>query len=102
MCKTQKESCQTFVNKCQSEIMINKNFWKTVKPFVSNKTNRTEADIILIENNNVIKDRKNATNTLNEYFINIAEYTVGRHITALPRQDIEISISEIINKHEIT
>ena len=80
--------------------MSNKNFWKTVKPFISNKTNRNESDIILIENNKVIKDRKNVANTLNEYFISIAEYTAGRQITALPSQDIEITISEIINKYE--
>ena len=51
------------LNKCQPGIMSNKNFWKTVKPFISNKTNRNESDIILIENNKVIKDRKNAANT---------------------------------------
>ena len=37
---------------------------------------------------------------LNEYFINIAEYTVGRRIPALPRREIEGSILEIINKYE--
>ena len=79
---------QYFVDKCRSRIMSNKNFWETVKPFISNKTNRNESDIILIESNNIIKDRKNVSNTLNEHFINIAEYTVGRQITALPSQDI--------------
>ena len=49
---------QYFVNKCRYGIMSNKNFWKTVKAFISNKTNSNESDIILIENNNVIKDRK--------------------------------------------
>ena len=73
--------------------MSSKNFWKTVERFISNKTNRNESDIILNENNKVIKDRKNVANTLNEYFISIAEYTASR-------QDIEISISEIINKYE--
>ena len=46
--------------------MSNKNFWKTVKPFISNTTNRSEFDIILIENTNAIKDRKNVANTLHE------------------------------------
>ena len=45
---------QYFVNKCRSGIMSNKNFWKTVKPFISNKTKRNQSDIILIENNNII------------------------------------------------
>ena len=47
-----------------------------------------------------LKIGKNVANTLNEYFINIAECTLGRQNTALPSQDIEIFISEIINKHE--
>ena len=47
-----------------------------------------------------MKERKSVADTLNEYFINIAEYTVGRHITTLPSKNIEISTSEIINKHE--
>ena len=62
-----------------------------VKLFISNKTNRKESDIILTENNNVIKERKNAADILNKYVINIAEYIVRNRITALPSKDIEIS-----------
>ena len=57
---------QYFVNKCRSGLMSNKNFWKTVKLSISSKTNRNKSDIILTEKNNVIKDRKNVANTLNE------------------------------------
>ena len=71
-CKKQRNLCvklrrkavkKYFVNKCRSGVMSNKNFWITVRPFISNKTNRNESDIILIEKNNVIKDRKNVANT---------------------------------------
>ena len=37
---------------------------------------------------------------LNEYFINIVEYAVGRQISTSPSKDIEISILEINNRHE--
>ena len=37
---------QHFVNKCRSGIMSNKNFWKTVKPFISNKTNKTQPSLL--------------------------------------------------------
>ena len=80
--------------------MSNKNFQKTVKLFISNKANGNESDIILIESNNVIKDRKNVADILNEYFINIAEYTDRRQIATLPSKDVEISILEIKNRHE--
>ena len=76
------------------------NFQKTVKLFISNKTNRNESDIKLIERNNVVKDRKNVADILNEYFINIAEYAVGRQIATLPSKDTQMSILEIKNRHE--
>ena len=80
--------------------MTIKEFWKTVRPFISNKTNPNNCHIILSENNVIVKDRSHVADILNEYFIIIAEYTVGRRIPALPRRDIEGSISEIINKYE--
>ena len=80
--------------------MINKEFWKTVRPFISHKTNTNDCQITLSENNVVVKDRSDVADILNEYFINIAEYTVGRRTPALQRSDIESSISEIINKYE--
>ena len=36
---------QYFVNECRSGMISKKNFWKTVKSFISNKTNRNESDI---------------------------------------------------------
>ena len=80
--------------------MTNKKFWKIVRPFVSHKTNTNDCHIILSESNVIVKDRSDLADILNEYFINIAEYTVGRRIPALPRRDIEGSISEIIAKYE--
>ena len=74
---------QYFVKRCRSGIMSNKNFWKTVKLFTSNQTNRNESDVILVESSN-IKNRKNVADILNEYFINIAEYAVDRQISTLP------------------
>ena len=64
--------------------MSNKNFWKTVKLFTSNKTNRNESDVILVESSNIIKNRKNVADILNQYFTNIAEYAVDRQISTLP------------------
>ena len=80
--------------------MTNKEFWQTVRPFISHKTNTNNCHIILSENNVIVKDFSHVADILNKYFINIAEYTVDRHIPALPRRDIEGSISEIISKDE--
>ena len=75
---------QYFVKICRSGIMSNKNFWKTVKLFTSNKTNRNESDVILVESSNIFKNRKNVADILNQYFINIAEYAADRQISTLP------------------
>ena len=80
----QKAVKQYFVKRCRSGIMSNKNFWKTVKLFTSNKTNRNESDVILVESSNIIKNRKNVADILNQCFINIAEYAVDRQISTLP------------------
>ena len=56
--------------------------------------------MILNENNVVLKDRSDVADILNEYFINIALYTVGRHIRALPWRYIKGLISKIIDKYE--
>ena len=37
-----------------NSINDNKTFWKTVKPFLSNKGNSNQKKIILIENNEII------------------------------------------------
>ena len=91
-----------FVNKCQSGIMTSKEFWKTVRPFISHKTNTNNCHIILSENNVLVKDRGHVADILNEYFINIAEYTVGRRIPALPRRDMKVQYQKSLINMNIT
>ena len=85
------------MNKCQLGIVTNKEFWKTVRSFISYKTNTNDSNdchiIILNENNVIVKERSDVTDILNEYFINIAEYTVGRHTPALKVQYLKLLIN---------
>ena len=48
----------------------NRTFWKTVKPFLTDKTNKTSR-ITLIEEERVISQDHLIAKTFNEYFINI-------------------------------
>ena len=48
----------------------NRTFWKTVKPFLTDKTNKTSR-ITLIEEERVISQDHLVAKTFNEYFINI-------------------------------
>ena len=52
------------------EIGDNKTFWKTVRPYFSDKDNKS-SKITLVENNLVIANEKRVAELMNKYFINI-------------------------------
>ena len=55
------------------EISDNKTFWKTIRPYFSDKNNQF-SKITLVENNIVIVDEKRVGELINKYFINITKY----------------------------
>ena len=68
---TKKVKREYFQNLKITSINDNKTFWKTVKPFFSDKGNKDQKKIILMENGEIIrKDKINAI-SFNDYFINI-------------------------------
>ena len=50
----------------------NKNFWPTIKPFITNKC-KSNKDIILCENDNIINHQSEVANVFNDYFTAIAD-----------------------------
>jgi len=52
-----------------------KDFWKLIKPLVSNKSGNKSNNIILKEGDSIINDPLNVSNILNEYFVNITRST---------------------------
>ena len=55
---TKKLKREYFQNPNINSINDNKTFWKTVKPFLCNKGNSNQKKIILVENNEIIRDDK--------------------------------------------
>ena len=55
-----------------NEITDNRKFWKTVKPFFTDKC-KTTNNIILTEKNETLNDNKKISNTFNEYFTNVTK-----------------------------
>ena len=51
-----------------------KDFWPTVKPFLSNKGLLKDPVIILSENDSIISNQISVACTLNEFFVNAAQY----------------------------
>ena len=59
-----------FENISVKDIKDNKKFWKTIKPFFSNKGLNTNK-LMLIEDNNLISEESIPANTMNQYFTSI-------------------------------
>ena len=67
--KTKKEYYQ---NLNEKSVIDNKSFWKTVKPFLSDKTHRNDK-IHLIENDELLKTDLETAEVFNEFFSNIVQ-----------------------------
>ena len=62
-----KEKYFSYIN---VKIMSDKKFWKTIKPFLSNKDLNTN-NIILVENNEIVHKEEIIANIMDNDFINI-------------------------------
>ena len=69
---TKKVKRNYFENLNINSVNDNKTFWKTVKPFFTDK-NKKNGKIILVENNEIIIDNKKNAEIMNEYFVNITK-----------------------------
>ena len=79
--KTQRNYCVNLLRKSKkqyfshisiSDVADNKSFWKSVKPYFSNKGSNTNK-IALVENDAIIKNDRVISKTMNTFFINITK-----------------------------
>ena len=62
---------KAYFNSIETDNIVNgKKFWKTVKPFLTDK-GTVSNKITLIENNEIISNDSTLANTFNDYFVNI-------------------------------
>ena len=57
--------------------MTNKEFWKTIRPFLTNKGCLEYSDIMLINDDEMVTDDKTLAKTFNEHYINTVERSSG-------------------------
>ena len=57
--------------------MTNKNFWKVIKPFLTNKGCIDGNEISIVNGDEIISDEKELVKTFNEHYINIVERSCG-------------------------
>ena len=81
-----------FANLNEKNIADNKNFWQTVKPFLSEK-NKSREKITLVKNEEVISDDAEVVNALNNYFSNIVKNL------KIPKKFVTDSLPQTLSKH---
>ena len=69
---TKKVKREYFANLNINSVNDNKTFWRTVKPFFTDKSKKS-SKIILVENNEIIMDNKHNAEVMNDYFVNITQ-----------------------------
>ena len=69
---------QHFKDATAGGLISNQDFWKLVKPFLSNKGGLVGDDISLVHNNQIVTDDYKLTEILNNHYINIVEKTSGQ------------------------
>ena len=100
--KLRKKAIKLYFKKITNPGFVeNKTFWKTVKPFISNKSGLCNNTIMLEKNNRIITDEKELVNMLNDHYINIVENNSDikpNPIQLEGKDNTEASILEIIEK----
>ena len=84
-----------FENLCKNPSA--KEFWKTVKPFITDKGHCTSDDYMLEENEDLIKDVKKISNLVNDFVVNIIERSTGKKPTTSSKDK---SLEEIISTYK--
>ena len=70
---TKKVKKEYFENLNINSVNDNKTFWKTIKPFFTDKNNKNMKKIILVDDNEIITDDKRNAEVMNDYFVNITQ-----------------------------
>ena len=103
--KTQRDFCTNLLHKTKKEyfskldiikISDSKKFWKTIKPFFSDKGLNCNK-MMLSENDQIISDETTIADTMNKYFVNI---TKKLKLKQSETEINELSLSEILDKYK--
>ena len=67
-----------FSNLCTINGAPPKNFWDSVKPFLSDKGTHGNENYSLMENGQLVRDDRKIVEIINDHYINIIENLTGR------------------------
>ena len=91
-----------FQNRCEKP---NREFWKTISPFISDNRSKSSNNITLNENDQIITDANKVSEIFNEHFVNVAAEigfpdSISSVTTSLAKHSNHPSILKIKKKHE--
>ena len=106
--RKQRNLCTTLKRRALSRYFRKKNnssksFWKTFGPYLSNRGHIIDEDILLLEQGEIVRDRKKVADIMNKHYINIIEYSTGNKVEAFDydnENDIIEEICKNYNSHE--
>ena len=82
-------------------LTTNKNFWKFMKPFLTNEGFIGNNDITLIHKNKIITDEKQLTKLFNSYYINIVEKSSGTKTFGINFENTSVqSVRDFVNSYK--
>ena len=81
-------------------ISNNKKFWKTIKLFFSNKGLNTN-NMMLEENNRIVREEETIANIMNNYFTNITTYLKLKPTKIDPKANLESIIDTFRNRESV-
>ena len=85
-------------------VMDNQDFWKLVKPFLSNKGGLEGSDISFVKEGEIITDNQNLATIFNDHYINIVEESSGTKPCSISDEFISLgdraSVTIILDKYK--
>ena len=95
--KLSRKAKRDFYNQLDiSKVTDNKKFWKTVKPFISDKSS-SKSRITLIEEGKIVSNESEVAETFNNFFVTITDSLgiVENEDIVLPSEDVNDPIDQI-------
>ena len=85
--RIRKKSIRNYFNKiANGNLVTNRNFWKIMKPFLSNKGHLENVDIMLNHNSKIVCNDHELVKVFNEHYINIIEKSGGEKPTNITEE----------------
>ena len=73
MTKLKTSSVRVYFFECRAGGSKSKDFWPTIKPFLSKKGSGGNSEILLSENDKIISDQKEVYEIFNNFIVNVAK-----------------------------